>query len=84
MFELIIAPIVQAIKVWTKERVYRAAQEGAREGLAQFTAEFAAEFALLPKPVVTVGSDLIESPNGRNGDSHEEVEATPKARRRRS
>ena len=39
MFEMILSPIIQAVKVWMSDKTYQAAKTGAAEGLRRFVAE---------------------------------------------
>lgn len=44
MFEVVLSPIVNAVKAWMSERTYQAARQGAADGLRRFASEFQ-EFA---------------------------------------
>ena len=49
MFNLILSPVLSAVRSWMANATYHAAQEGAREGLAKFAAQLSAQLEL-PAP----------------------------------
>ena len=52
MFDVILSPIVAAVRTWMADRVYKAARDGATAGLTRFAHDFGRQFtdAELPPP----------------------------------
>lgn len=50
MFERILAPVINAVRVWMADRVYKAAKEGTLNGLQRFAEDAAQQFEALPAP----------------------------------
>lgn len=50
MFDLILKPVVSAVRSWMASQVYAAAQDGAKEGLRRFAADLSQGLDALPAP----------------------------------
>jgi hypothetical protein len=85
VFEAILSPLVNAVKVSMSDRVYRAAQDGAREGLQRFALDLSGQLTLPHQPEETPSLTHQDAQDGPGeGEAAEDTAAPRRGRKRAS